>query len=124
VGSCMQTAIASILEMPLDQVPNFVDVTGPSWWDLLQSWVLEHCGCQLFSLPPKMSERVVTYAWPGTYCIVSGISPRGLGHVVVGQVKDDYSIEMVHDPHPDGTGLRKITNYYFFVCKDPSKGKQ
>ena len=48
----------------------------------------------------------------------------GRCHVVVGQVKDDYSIEMVHDPHPDGTGLRKITNYYFFVCKDPSKGKQ
>lgn len=91
-GNCLQAAVASIMELELDQVPNFMQMAhdhGQSWFMLLLSWV-QGGGWNLRSEAPTS----------GPY-LVCGPSPRGeTGHAVV----FDGGV-MVHDPHPDGTGL-------------------
>lgn len=95
-GNCWQTAIASLLDLPLEDVPHFVkihDDGGEHWWLHTQRF-LEKRGLQIFPLwgHPETDE----------YYFVSGPSPRGkeLSHVVIYQHG-----KMVHDPHPDGTGV-------------------
>lgn len=56
-------------------------------------------------------------------CIACGKSPRGnWQHAVVGVIKAGFVFEMIHDPHPDGTGLDGNPEYLeFFVALDPSR---
>lgn len=102
-GNCLQAVIASLLDLPLEIVPHFVqdhvDSDGDrDWWDSLVTFVRSHGWNPHFAVP------IVDY--PGQHLFVSGPSPRGEGddglwHVVI--YRDG---ELVHDPHPDRTGLR------------------
>lgn len=98
-GNCMSACYASLLELELHEVPNFVQIDvegGKNWWQhaieflwergLCVYWITEHT-----DQPEE-----------GEYYLVFGLSPRGndLRHIVVFQ-----NGEMVHDPHPDNTGL-------------------
>lgn len=107
-GNCLQAALASILELPLKEVPNFVTIPGPSWWDELQAW-LGRRGLTLVCVPPDADWRgwLVQY---GGYHLIGGKSPRGLLHSVVG-----YKGAMVHDPPPDGTGLETVEDFWIFM---------
>lgn len=95
-GNCWQTAIASILDLPVEDVPHFVQIDedgGTNWW--LGTWnFINDLGYDF----------VVLRGHPDTdeHYLVSGLSPRGidLHHVVIYQ----HGM-MVHDPHPDDTGV-------------------
>jgi hypothetical protein len=102
-GNCWTAAIASLLELDLHDVPNFVqiDVDGGQDWYLHTIKFLNEHG------------RTVVQTFDGNdveflpredeYYLVTGQSPRGGGtiyHVVVFQ-----NGKMVHDPHPDNAGL-------------------
>lgn len=104
-GNCWQTVIASVLDLPLDEVPHFVQDEVDHgmdfawhWWNRTLNWLRER-GLRLdpcYGLDGA----------PGDYVLVSGKSPRAGGtihHVVV--YRDGA---MVHDPHPDRTGLTTI----------------
>jgi hypothetical protein len=98
MGNCLQAAIASMLDLPLDEVPHFVQIdedTGGNinWWTHMVAWLRER------------GWRVDTRVEPGEVYLGGGPSPRGadLHHVAV--YRDG---ELVHDPHPDGTGLVEI----------------
>jgi hypothetical protein len=39
MGDCFRACVASIFELPLDEVPHFVE--GPSWWRDFGRWVAE-----------------------------------------------------------------------------------
>lgn len=101
-GNCWQTALASVLELPLAIVPHFVqeDVDHPNdyrwnWWYRTIEF-LNMMG---------LTMEVVPLDTPDDFLFVTGRSPRGhnLHHVVI--YRDGV---MVHDPHPDGTGLASI----------------
>lgn len=100
-GNCLQAVVASLLDLPLDEVPHFVqdDVNSGGkvhWWHSMVEFVRTH-GWGLHS--------AMLDTHPGEHLMVAGPSPRGKGihHVVI--YKDG---EMVHDPHPDRTGLVSI----------------
>lgn len=101
-GDCMRAAIASILELDPTLVPHFVsyrmcETTDPwLWWWALVGWTYTVGIRTTFAVEP-----------PAGWSVVSGIGPRGYGHVVVA-----YDGEVVHDPHPEGGGLVSIDGYY------------
>ena len=106
-GNCWQTVLASVLELPLNEVPHFVQdevdhdmAVEWHWWDRSWQWLRER------GLMFTVAEVDNT---PGEYLLVSGKSPRGEGiyHVVI--YKDG---EMVHDPHPDRSGLLTVDDAY------------
>jgi hypothetical protein len=108
-GNCLQAVVASLLELPLDEVPNFVQIEedgGREWSEHLRTWLLDRGWRQKYWL-----HGAFPGAWPGLpfekFCAVSGPSPRGLGadgkpvhHIVISK-----GGVMVHDPHPDRTGI-------------------
>lgn len=104
-GNCWQTVIASYLELPLDEVPHFVDIDergGENWWTSTYNWLAER-GYRL--------SWFTEYPDTDDYVLVTGKSPRGdWYHVVLykGGV-------LAHDPHPDGTGI--LTEEHFDVIE-------
>jgi hypothetical protein len=112
-GDCFSACVASILECPLSEVPKFAADTETSeqFWKTIDAWLLGR-GRKLLSITipdPQMLERM--YFENGDYCILTGVSPRRKAdgnikyHAVVG-TGQGYGIKMVHDPHPDRTGLQ------------------
>lgn len=124
-GDCMAASIASVLELPLSSVPNFVaigrtqhpDQPNPltdsqsDWWYYLRDWLAPR-GFMFFEFPADAHPAILSALG---YHLIAGDSPRGdWKHVVVG-----YRGNVVHDPHPDRTGLRKIDFYGVFVALNP-----
>jgi len=112
IGNCLQACVASILELELEDVPNFMEA-GDDWADEYGRFMFRF-GLQLLTLDRDALLRQDVW-WPGGYHIISGDSPRGdWQHSVVG-----YEGEMVHDPHPEGGGLVEPHSFDVFVstCK-------
>lgn len=89
-GNCFAACVATIFELPLKDVPNFVRY--PDWVERLEAW------CEDRGYYP-----VEPYTWlpPKGYAIVTAKSPRGpFGHSVV-----YFNGKLAHDPHPDGGGV-------------------
>eukprot|EP01062_Namystynia_karyoxenos_P011813 TRINITY_DN14240_c0_g1_i1.p1 TRINITY_DN14240_c0_g1~~TRINITY_DN14240_c0_g1_i1.p1 ORF type:complete len:168 (+),score=58.16 TRINITY_DN14240_c0_g1_i1:78-506(+) len=102
-GNSLQAAVASMLGLPLDQVPNFVALDC-GYEAGIRGFAAER-GLAMRKVPPA-ELRSDTDA--GRLCIIRGKSPRGAhGHVVVGKVSftPEVKYEHLHDPHPDGTFL-------------------
>ena len=115
-GNCMLACIASILECPLDDVPDIgaIHDSGGSWPRALNDWLRPR---GLAYIEVKTGSYVGQM--PRTYHIIGGVSPRGFadGHAVVG-----YAGQIVHDPHPSRAGLTSIEDYGFFVRLFPRYG--
>lgn len=109
-GGCFQACLASILELPLDDVPHFVEFDD--WLYRLQLWLADRGLVFLYDIPPA-------YANYWGYHLIGGPSPRGnFRHCVVGKAG-----EMIWDPHPDRTGLSGTEDdwdYYALALLDPS----
>lgn len=113
-GNCYAACLASLLEIPLDRVPD--DLTGPDWLDRANAFLVQY------------RLRAMTFAWDTerpwpfgpVWHVVSGRSPRGnWQHACVG-----FGGFVDHDPHPEGGGLvgteREID---IFVTIDPTPVK-
>ncbi len=107
-GNCFQAAVASLLDLFLDEVPHFL-LNGDSWFADSQKFVHEKTG---------MHWNYFTAIFPfykhpqdaPSYVLMDGKSPRGdFYHVVVA---DAVTGEMVHDPHPSGDGLLSVEGVY------------
>jgi len=104
-GNCMQAAIASILEMDIEEIPYF---EGGDWYFQLMRW-LEDC----YEIELVRWDYEVQFKG---YYLVVGQSPRGdFKHVVVYK-----NGEMVHDPHPDRTGLKTIESTWLLLAYNPA----
>jgi hypothetical protein len=55
---------------------------------------------------------------PWGQCLAYGRTVRGTSHVVVW---DAVAKKMLHDPHPDGTGLEFLDGWYCFTVVDPDR---
>jgi hypothetical protein len=136
-GNCLSAVVASLLDLPLAAVPNFVqdhvdhaDEAAPddagdwNWWTRLHRFITEQ-GSRMVYLRNVDSERPVavesaTFPDPesGEAYAVAGVSPRDprIHHVVI--YRDGL---MVHDPHPDRTGLAIVDDEYHWTLR-PADG--
>lgn len=109
-GSCLATCFASVLDLPLEAVPNFVLFSRQ--WDAIRMWAEQKRltyhfrhdsqgdispGCFSCELPVPTTGLIVA----------GGHSPRALpgsnmGHAVVWDID---SSRVAWDPHPSGAGL-------------------
>ena len=109
-GNCFPSCLASILELSLDCVPAFQDMTNwfPPLWDFLIKNGFEFHGT-------GKKRDVLTYdkGIDGFY-IVNGSSPRGFkrGHSVVYRKG-----QLVHDPHISGLGVVEVWSFYMIERK-------
>ena len=115
-GDCYRTALASLLDLDRDIVPNFgehYDDTG-AFFRCVETW-LNARGLHLVEIPYKASLADLLAAQqatnPRAYYLLSGMSDRGLNHSVIA-----CGGGMIFDPHPDDTGLVGPCNDgYFWV---------
>lgn len=101
-GDCTRAVIASLLDLPVSEVPHFLEVAdgkvGP-YYDLIEEFLAAR-GLEM------LWHHSLAYHWregdPDVYHFMSGPSPRhpGVGHAVVGKNGQPF-----FDPHPDGTML-------------------
>lgn len=107
-GECVRASYATLLKLPIHEVPRFDPaVLGPGETQRGRErrWLASR-GLDLVEISTRAGDKlpeVVLKAMPEVYHLVSGISPRGLGHRCVG-----FGGEVVHDPHPSGAGLLTI----------------
>ena len=127
-GNCFAACIASILEVPITEVPN-VEVffhLDTGYWSEVMLTFLETKGWELCtdemlkrfhpnqSTPKGFDFRGTDengyipeyYDYKDKYYLVSGKSPRGVHHICIYK-----NGELAHDPHPSREGL--VTLEYF-----------
>ena len=109
-GNCFPACIASILEIDIDQVPNIHEGKGV-WYQKYKQWLNKY---DLDFVALSGWDEQSKDHCPQVYAIVGGISPRGLLHSTV-----YFGLDMVHDPHPDGGGVKDITEWIYIVAKFP-----
>lgn len=128
-GNCLTAVVASLLELPIEDVPNFVqdhvdhDADNNdewNWWTRLHKFIGER-GQRMHYLrnvedPSPIPADTATFPdpEPGEFYTVSGISPRDprIFHIVI--YRDG---EMAHDPHPDRTGLAVVKDEYHWTLR-------
>ena len=100
-GDCARAVIASLLDIPISEVPHFAQIahdTGIPFYGQINDF-LEACGLEMM-----WHTNPIYHLKDGIdiYHEIAGPSPRGNGiwHAVVG-----CNGKIVHDPHPDKTGL-------------------
>ena len=124
-GDCLPACLASIFEIPIEDIPHFNNTAD--WWGTMIAW-LNGRGFALWQSPSP-----ITYP-TSPLCIVSGKSPRdpeNVTHAVVGRgrslpryPKGEPMWEVVHDPHPDGTGIHgEPQSFWYFIALDPARLK-
>lgn len=127
-GDCLAACIASILEVPLEAVPNFraIQEDDASVDMILEAdkWLRANHGKRFISielysdrdgtrgqhLTDQMICNRLFHVNENEYVILSGESPRKNAdgskkyHCVVGRA-DCWGFDVVHDPHPEGGGI-------------------
>jgi hypothetical protein len=110
-GNCLSACVASLLHLPITQVPAFCDKPDIDWWKRLLEWLHERGWYGLMLNPPAGGKP------PRGYHIRSGKSPRGdFLHSVVAR-----GDEIVHDPHPSRAGLESFEDFIVLVPLDPGQ---
>ena len=108
-GNCFDACLASILEIGIDKFPNF---KGVGWAKRYNIFLQNNFDMQILSI---YSSPDILFSDDGeginTHHIITGPGPRGFMHAVVG-----LNGKMVHDPHPDRSGLLEV-EYYEFIIK-------
>lgn len=114
-GNCMAACVASVLELPLDAIP---DLRGDHQYAILSSWLMT-LDLGIFSLGFAPALPLADFTsrhtfWGTGFAIAGGKSPRGdFGHAVVMR----YDGKIVHDPHPSRAGIENIDGVDFIVPK-------
>lgn len=123
-GNCFSACVASLLELPLESVPNFCVLSnyeslGESEWFYAFLFWLEDFGMSYVELIAdyvKMTD--------GQLCVLTGKSPRGdFKHCVVGRFEGGLIYEHF-DPHPSDDGLDgEPEQYGVFIPVNPKIGE-
>ena len=109
-GNCLQAAVASILDLPLAAVPNFMDAdSAHGFWAAYEEF-LRARGFEYIELPGNHC--------PDCFYLASGSSPRGVKHAVI--MRDG---KLVHDPHPSRAGIDPIDHIHVLAPIDPARAQ-
>jgi hypothetical protein len=101
-GDCLKCCVASIFELPYEEVPNFSEELD--WLYALLLFLKDR-----FNLIPIYLQRQEPL-YQKIFYIATGKSPRGEFHHAVVMC----ATEMVNDPHPDNSGLEKFEHIILF----------
>lgn len=116
-GNCYQAALASVLELPLEQVPHFAQ-DGVHRCESSGEWLTARGLVRSFyDGDARLALRYPLRVEPGTDfwgtpveslvgALGAGPSPRGPWRHVV--VLDPETGDMLHDPHPSGAGVLEV----------------
>ena len=107
-GDCFRACVASILERPVESVPNFVrkNQTDEELWKLHNSWAANENFRYVLIFLEKNRWDVLD----NIFCIASGKSPRGEHyHAVV------WHNGIIHDPHPSNDFLAEDPAYFILL---------
>ena len=99
-GNCVSACVASMLDLPLRAVPNFVEIDvlgGPNWFDLLVSY-LWYAGWELRWVDVRNPPMGVEYA-------VGGVSERSTEEIEIQHLVVYRDGKLLWDPHPKHTGI-------------------
>ncbi len=77
----MAACFASILEIPIEEVPDYraIDAAGGSWLNAINSWLSKHYAQLYQELEPEVCEVIMPTGWH-----VMNYGTREAGHSVVG----------------------------------------
>jgi len=115
-GNCFAACLASLLEISIEEIPDFFN--KKEYWTKTCNDFLKTKGFCFVDINFDSSEMSYWILRSG-YSIVTGSSPRhNCLHAVVA-----YQGEIVHDPHPDKTGIveAKMIGYICLRCEGDSK---
>jgi len=131
-GNCFPACLATILGLPLEEVPNIYSVCRDI--DHANYTLAEFLGKRGFHLAHYPTEVVLNGMKEGWFyagdehtrvvVIVTGKSPRFEGqHAVVGVLNPNNvnGWDLLHDPHPDGTGVTDVIG--FEILSRPMRAK-
>lgn len=111
-GNCFPACIASILEVPLEEIPEVDESLKWGWMKPFNDYLAEK---GLAFIDVCLQQHKLYEPPVGVLCILSGPSPRfDCDHSVVGRTQKD-GLYMVHDPHPSRDGLKHVQAAGFFV---------
>jgi hypothetical protein len=110
-GNCFSACVASLLNVPCDDVPIIHDY-GDGWFSQFNGWMRERHGKALL----MVRHRDDAFWLPdGVPFIASVDSPRGgWRHAVVVEFKAGVPV-VLHDPHPDGDANANSPHFYYFL---------
>ena len=105
IGNCMQAAVASLFDVPLEEVPNFKEYGG-SWFEIFYKFFKEkgycdivwinrnrHHDTELLKKIAKFDGGVNGYF----YAVVKSQTFPNVKHAII----IDTDLNMVHDPNPN-----------------------
>jgi hypothetical protein len=112
-GNCFSAMLASLLHVCIDDIPVFA---GDDWLKDVNQW-LKKFGLAYINICAH-DDYFERMGIKGCYHEIAGESPRFPAnlHAVIG--KDG---RIVHDPHPDNTGVNGIEQFGFLVVLEPWK---
>jgi hypothetical protein len=115
-GDCMRACIASLLDLPAEEVPHFLfdNCENDVFNKRLNDFLALHDLCYMAFLPWDLQEHINGSGIGGeVYHIINGPSVRGpWWYAVVG-----CNGKVVHDPHPDRAGLAEGEREFGFILK-------
>jgi hypothetical protein len=132
-GDCLSACLASLLEIPLSDVPKFRK-ENPAPNDMMgaaRQWLKEKFNLSIVTIQMEKELRTgedlrLIGATEGTPCMAGGKSPNieGVQHCVVGEIdKHGMNFVMTHDPNPSGKGIiGRPMHLYFLVPLGNLKG--
>lgn len=113
-GNCFSACLASVFDIPLEDVPNFYIIAGNDpaiWWGAVRDW-LRLRGFGVMSIQANLIDQ-----FEGLF-IVGGESERGIEHAVLYQ-----NGKVIFDPHPSNVGVKEVTSVDLLYPLDPSRLK-
>ena len=112
-GNCWQAAVASILELRPETVPDIqIYDDDMVWFDKFREW-LEQYGLGAIGLSTR--GNITLQGYHLIECKSTTLK-NGELHVVVG-----LNGEVVHDPNPNATTLGEVVDYIIFTALNPAK---
>lgn len=114
--NCFQACVASVLGVPITEVPDACD--GTTWdWDAFQDW-LGSRGLQAIEVGFGNEGTIYPVTKP-VLCILTGPSPRECPtgrHAVVAEFIGLEGFQLLHDPHQSELWIDgEPTHAVFFV---------
>lgn len=103
-GNCQQAATASLLGLPLEDVPDFFADGEAQFWPSFWKYIASRG----MAIVEMSGERHYD-----CYHLAYGPAPRGCDHAVVYR-----SGKLAHDPHPSRAGLISVSTSVLIVPQD------
>ena len=111
-GNCFQAAVASLLELPLEEAPDIQEYDEEmKWFDIFREW-LNKRGLTAFGLSTEGNILLQGYHLIETK---STTLQNGELHVCVG-----YNQKIIHDPNPNATSVGEIADYIVVMPLNPA----